>query len=124
MEAYKQIYNRMAPVRPIPKPGPPKKPAKILNRSARQHDIKPPEKKHCRWCKRVTGSECFRHCEIPELKFKYGKGLAIKVDDNLTVWGCDDCDREMSRKPWRATELEMLQWENKWLMGILETHLV
>lgn len=50
--------------------------------------------------------------------------MGTKIDDSLTVWGCYRCDIEMSTKPHSATEKIMLEWENKWMMGIIETHLV
>jgi len=106
------------------KPGKKKKSSKIMNSIQRRHNIKTPKEKHCRWCDIETGTECFRHCEIPLLKHRHGKGLGVKIDDNLTVWGCQDCDSEMSQKPFGATETEIFRWENKWLIGICETHLV
>lgn len=106
------------------KPGMKPKSTKIKNSAVRLHDLTPPKEKHCRWCNVETGSENFRHCEIPLLKHRHGKGWGVKIDDNLSVWGCAKCDSEMSQKPFEATETEMLRWENKWLIGICESHLV
>jgi len=105
-----------------------KKGSKIKNRRVRVHDIRQPKEKHCRWCGRETGTECFRHCEIPLLKMKYGKGMGVKIDDSLTVWGCYECDLKMSTKLNPLDEdytfEKLIEWENKWMMGIIETHLV
>ena len=103
------------------KPGPKKKTAKIKNSKTRLHDIKKPAEKHCRWCGVETGTECFRHAEVTWMKHKYGFGTGRKVDDNLTVWGCEKCDRKYSKKP---LEKYVDIWEYAWMKGIIETHLV
>ena len=65
-----------------------------------------------------------RHIEDAWWKHHFGKGMAIKVDDNLTALLCDDCDRIYSRKPNKnAQYLEHLEHENKWLKAIILTHL-
>lgn len=95
-----------------------------IKKKQKRPKLKPPEEKHCRWCGETTDTECYRHCEVPYFKFRYGKGIGVKVDDNLTVWGCMKCDVKMSTKPYNATELELLKWEYEWLRGIIETNLV
>lgn len=115
----------------IEKPGKKKKPAKIQNKTTRLHDIEPPKEKHCRWCNVETGTENFRHSEDPEVKFLSGGGITGgKINDNHTAWGCADCDLEMSTKPFKkhnedpiSFKIRYLEWQNKWRLGVIKTHL-
>ena len=111
------------------KPGPKIKKAKIWNKTSRSHAIDKPSKTYCRFCGLPDDKTCyFHHCEIPSLKFKYGSGTGCKIDDNLTVWAHYECGTEMSIHPYLKKETwtkeTILEWEKKWLYGIIETHLV
>lgn len=112
-----------------PKPGPKKKTSKIKNSSTRLHDIKKPEDAYCRFCNEPDDGTCyFHHCEISYLKMKYGSGTAVKVNDNLTVWAHHKCGTRMSIQPILGENgvdrWFIADWENKWLMGIIESKLV
>lgn len=122
-----------------PKPGKPQKSAKIKNKAARLHDIKKPDDAYCRFCdEQDDGTGYWHHCEIPYLKLKYGSGTARKIDDNLTAFGHHKCGTEMSKQPVSGQHFTnavirfngivdykfILEWELKWLMAIIESHLV
>lgn len=109
------------------KPGPPVKPRKIKNKTPRLHDIKIPRKTHCRFCGEDDNGTCYwHHCEITYLKLKYGKGVGKKIDDSLSVWAHHSCGAEMSKKPIVEDfeDRKIIEWEYKWLLGIIESHLV
>lgn len=81
------------------KPGNKKVATKIKNKSkVRLHDIKKPEKKHCRRCNIETGTERFAHYEGYR-KPEFGKGIGIKCNDNMTAWLCQRCTDTMDKKP-------------------------
>ena len=104
------------------KPGKKIKHAKIINTRSRVHKIEKPKDEYCRFCGAPNDGTCyFHHCEIPYLKLKYGKGMGRKVDDNLSVWGHFACGEKMSNLP---ENKYIKEWENKWLMAIVETWLV
>lgn len=123
----------------FPKPGKKKKSAKIMNKKIRIHDIEKPKETHCRFCGLPDDGSCyFHHCEIPYLKIKYGSGTSRKINDNLTVWAHHTCGSEMSIHPImdsskvvsffshhkKVDSRYILEWELKWLYGIIETWLV
>lgn len=115
-----------------PKPGPKKRSIRKKNATIRLHNLTIPKRKDCRWCNVETGTECFRHAEDPELKFLDGGGImGGKINDNLTVWGCYNCDLEMSERPIQKRKEvgfdfreRYLEWQNKWRLGIIRTHLM
>ncbi len=107
------------------KPGLKKKKSKIWNQKSRTHDIKKPVDTYCRFCNHPDDGTCyFHHCEVPELKMKYGSGTGRKIDDNLTVWAHHKCGTEMSVKADINYSVSYMQWKYGWLLGIIETHLV
>ena len=108
-----------------PKPGLKEKSTKIHNKRGRTHDIDKPETLYCRACKSTTGTECWRHAEVPWLKWAFGSGTGAKVDDNLTAWLCMDCDSVYSKKPEKdASLLELAEYDVKWLTVIILSHLL
>jgi hypothetical protein len=106
------------------KPGKKEKKAKILNRKVRQHDIPVPEEKHCRLCGIETGTEALRHYE-GVFKHLWGKGVGLKVNDNLVSWLCYECDKRLSTPlPKDVPDLEKYHREVNWLKTIIETKLL
>ena len=115
-----------------PKPGKPQKTVKRLkSRTVRKLD--PPKDTYCRFCCQPDdGTCCFRHAEDPDIKFLVGGGITGgKIQDNLTVWADDKCDREMSTKPYmrqqetqEAFTMRFYEWKNKWKLGVIRTHLI
>ena len=104
------------------KPGKKTKQAKIINTRSRVHKIEKPKDEYCRFCGAPNDGSCYwHHCEVPSLKIKYGKGIGVKIDDNLSVWAHGKCGDNMSDLPALNNQKE---WENIWLLGIIESHLV
>ena len=79
----------------------------------------PPVKKHCRRCGITTGTERLCHYE-GEFKHKYGKGVAVKVNDNLISLLCFDCDAIMATKPDKEDITKLLEFEVEWCWLIIE----
>lgn len=113
------------------KPGPHKKKTRKTER-AKIREIEKPKSLECKWCNVETGTECYRHAEDPEIKFLVGGGIVGgKNPDQLSSWGCDDCDREMSTKPhqhpqetWYEFKIRFLEWQNKWKLGVIKSWLL
>lgn len=122
----------------FPKPGKKQKPAKILNKKSRVHDIEKPKDTYCRFCGEPDDGTCYyHHCEVPYLKLKYGSGTSVKIDDNLSVWAHHKCGTEMSKQPIMdgnvcdflshyeyVTHEYLIEWESIWYLAIIESHLV
>lgn len=108
------------------KPGPKKKTSKIKNKGPRLHDLKPPDKKHCRGCGQETGTEAFRHAESRLVKFMSGGGITGgKINDRLTGWLCMDCDAIYSEQLEKnASYNDLLVHAYNWMTVIIKTWLI
>lgn len=115
-----------------PKPGKKEKSTKIRN-SKRLHDIKQPDQKHCRRCDWTTQTERFAHYEGFR-RSEFGKGGAVKCNDNMTAWLCQKCTDIMDHRPSKYefpnylsnidNERVILKHSEEWLYLICKTHLL
>jgi hypothetical protein len=107
------------------KPGP-KPPKKRNNQKKIGRGLEPPEKKHCRRCGILTGTEAYRHAENRLIKYFEGGGImGSRINDNLSAFLCHDCDREMSEPiPKSAAMSEVYEHGFYWLKYIVLTHLI
>lgn len=106
-------------IKPIPKPGKPKKKSKIWNKGPRQHYIEKPKIDYCIRCKAKTDTLRLCHYE-GFFKLKYGKGTGKKVDDRLTTLLCNTCDLIMAKKPNKDDFKAILEFEIEWCWLIID----
>ena len=108
-----------------PKPGKTKKKKQTYLKSS-SRGLKRPDEMICQWCGIESPTCCFRHAEDDIIKFLDGGGIAGgRINDNLTVFGCYDCDQKYSKKPDRdASEIVKLRHSIAWAVGIIKTHLL